>query len=367
MMNGQRTRGLAIQRAALLRSDVFMIFGASEVALDMPFHARDVFRTAPTGFTVLAVGEPGTPEAMTTQNLLALGDALRGHHVAVFLSLEQFIRVPLHLPPKRPGAVRAVRARFSPLHAATALFGDEGDGLMRQRVATQFEELAGLLDNEPLLRLAAHSLVRNTIADRVRYALLRPIGRLMIASLEIQDHINVLDELVRSGGLPPRATRVRAPVDWAHLKRAGEVIARREAAGNPFGFTRRWFAEAILPELESQRGSRPDSVSLGQLSRSGSWKELDLLIGAITAVGAKALIICGPLKGPYADFRGTSPDARRIVYDSVEHFAQVRGVPLLTFRAADEDPWFMGDQSHPSAKGWVGYDEALDAFYAGRR
>jgi len=226
---------------------------------------------------------------------------------------------------------------------------------------------AWLLDNEPLLALAAHFLKRGTAADRVRYAVLWPIGQLMIAALEIQDHVNVLEEIARSGGLPPRPTRARANLGWAHLMRAGEAIARRHATSNPFGFDDSTYATMILPLLQAQRGSRPDSLTLRQLGRSGAWKELSLLIGTITALGAKAVIISGPMKGQYSDFRGTSADARRIAYDSVEHFARARGVPLLTFSAADEDPWFLADQTHPSAKGWVAYDEALDAFYTRRR
>jgi D-alanine transfer protein len=366
-MNGQRTRGLAVQRAALRHSDVLMIYGASEVANDAPFHARDRFRAAPTGFTAFTVGERGTPEAMTVQNLAALGDELRGRRIAVFLSLEQFVRVPAGPPPRRPGANPAVRGTFSPLHAASVLFATHVDAGLQRRVATRLNTWEGLLDNEPLLQRASRYLSRGSDADRVRYALLYPIGRLMVGALELQDHITVLSEMLRHEGLPPHVARAPESLDWARVIQAGELIARRQAVSNPFGFSDSAFRKSILPTLSAQRGARPDSVTLKQLRSSRSWDELDFVISAINAVGAEALIICGPMKGLFSDYRGTSLATRRILYDSVAQFARDRGVTLLSFAAADQDPWFLIDQSHPSAKGWAVYDEALDAFYRRKR
>ncbi|MBK6308806.1 MAG: hypothetical protein IPF47_24960 [Gemmatimonadetes bacterium] len=72
VLEGQRARGLAMQRAALADRNVLMLYGASELARPVPLRAQEFFASAPTGFRAFSVGERGTPLLMNLQSIVAL-------------------------------------------------------------------------------------------------------------------------------------------------------------------------------------------------------------------------------------------------------------------------------------------------------
>ena len=91
-----------------------------------------------------------------------------------------------------------------------------------------------------------------------------------------------------------------------------------------------------------------------------------LLLRGLRALGADALIIDQPFNGLYSDHGGNSAQARRQFYDKLAGVVSSMGYPLLDLSSHEEDKYFFNDYNHPSAKGWIFYDHALDDFYHGR-
>lgn len=365
VMEGQRTRGLAMQRAALADSSVVLLFGASELAREVPLRAQEFFATAPTGFRAFPVGERGTPLLMNVQDMVALGEALRGRRVAVFLSIEGFLHAAT-AGPLDSATVAAFRGTFSPLHATATFFSSTLPREVKADVARRLLRAAPLFDGSPLLATVARQLADSGLAGRVSYALLYPFGRVMLGALELQDHVTVLDHLTRRGVRVPAPESQARAIDWAALESEGERLARGAASNNPFGYESGFYTRQVLPKRDLHRNSRPDSAFLAELPNSELWPELDLVIAVLRHYGATPLFVCSPFKGVYADFKGTSPAARQVVYSAVQAYAQRRRVRLATFEQYDADPYFLVDQSHPSPKGWSHYNKALDAFAHGR-
>src|SRR5207245_974251 len=81
-----KNQGLAFERAAARRPDIFLLYGSSELIDPIPNRASDFFSSAPTGFQVCPVGKAGTTSLIILQKLGALGSELRGRKVAISLS-----------------------------------------------------------------------------------------------------------------------------------------------------------------------------------------------------------------------------------------------------------------------------------------
>ena len=85
-----KNQGTALQQAALETDCLLPIYGSSELVLhrtyNRPFHATNLFRDQPTGFTVFPVGKAQTTCLIMLQKLAAIGPTLEGRKVAVSLS-----------------------------------------------------------------------------------------------------------------------------------------------------------------------------------------------------------------------------------------------------------------------------------------
>ncbi len=61
---------------------------------------------------------------------------------------------------------------------------------------------------------------------------------------------------------------------------------------------------------------------------------------------------------------GVSRSARQVYYDRMRELAQRYHFPLMQFEEHDADPTFLlARREHPSSKGWMYYNRALDDFF----
>ena len=104
---------------------MLLVYGSSELnlqaAYNRPFHATNLFRDRPTGFTVFPVGKAGTTCLIMLQKLAALGPDIRGKKVAISLSPFWFFE-RLDLRPD------AYAGNVSDLHAGELAFGSDSVG-----------------------------------------------------------------------------------------------------------------------------------------------------------------------------------------------------------------------------------------------
>src|SRR5881396_4409321 len=66
-----KNQGVAFQRAAARAADVLPLYGSSELVLPQPQKASNFFCTAPTGFQVSPVGNPGMAALSIMQKVAA--------------------------------------------------------------------------------------------------------------------------------------------------------------------------------------------------------------------------------------------------------------------------------------------------------
>jgi D-alanine transfer protein len=334
-------RSCALQVAALSSPDLLVVYGSSELERTNPFHASELFRTYPTGFTIFPIGRGGTTTLIMLQQLAAASSAVRDKRVVISVSPSWFYM--------RPEADDyGYEANFSLLDGYALLFSSALRFDVKQGAAVRMLQYPGSVRADPFLTFALAQVADGRPASRTLYYAVWPIGRLSELILRIWDHDITLWHIWKHArGLSPRVPRIEAHLDWEGLR-------------------------ADAKRRQAQRGLEPpDRVkyrfSVRNLKRSAEWTDLELLLQGLQDLGARPLLLSLPIAGVFYDEEAISPAARHeLYYDRLHQLAHRYGVPIVNFEEQDEVGGFLdGIGAHLSETGWVEYSRVLDRFYHG--
>jgi D-alanine transfer protein len=332
-----KNQGLAFERAAARAPDILLLYGSSELIDPIPNRASDFFSREPTGFEVCPVGKAGTTSLIVLQKLGALGSALHGRKIAISLSPSSFLT-----PAVRPDFYAA---NFSLSAASGTLFGKALDLDLKADIARRMLQFPDTLGKDGLLRLAAGCLASGRPLDHVVLMAMWPLGKLQSTILDLQDHFEALVYIL-SGGTPfPNWLRPLGSHS-AHLQKA--------RAGHTGVAMTNESLDAIHPAK--------DAAFRARVATASEWTDLDLLFRTLTELRARALILSMPIDDSVAP--GVSRSAHAVYYDRMRELARRYHFPLVEFEDHDADPTFLiARREHPTPKGWMYYNRALDNFF----
>lgn len=352
---------LTWEKAAFETRDLLPLYGSSELdhaSYEGGYHASELLKAYPTGFTVYPVGGAGNTCITITQQLLALGSKLRGKKVAISLSPPWFIR---------PGAVEIRRdqyaGNFSRLHAYAVLLDPGLDLEFRRELATRMLEYRATLRDDDLLRFVVRQLADGGPGALAGYALAWPLAQLQTFVLEQQDKFEAVQLVAAHPEWSPDVERATEGLDWDALIARATREGEDQQNNNPYGFYNEfWTTRGERTMAESNR--RTDAEFLETMRGSPDWADCELLLKGLTAMGAETLVLSQPIKGAYYRDIGVTYAARREFYLKEQELARTFGVRLAAFADHDDDLLFVVDPfSHLGPRGWAFYTQALDAFY----
>jgi D-alanine transfer protein len=332
-----KNQGLAFERAAARAPDILLLYGSSELIDPVPNRASDFFSNEPTGFQVCPVGRPGTTSLIILQKLGALGSDMHGRKIAISLSPSWFLRAAIR-PDFYAGS-------FSLPAASRMLFGHALDWNLKAEIAKRMLQFPDTLPKGGLLQLAATCFASGHPLDRIVLMAIWPLGKLQNTVLDLQDHFEALVYIL-SGGRPfPHWLRL-VSLHKAQSPKSPSHVGQRSVT------------------TESLDAVRPahDAAFRAQVAAASEWSDLELLFRTLRELRAKPLILSMPID-PYAA-RGISRSARQVYYDKMRELAQQYHFPIIEFEDHDADPAFLiAHREHPTSKGWMYYNRALDDFF----
>lgn len=355
----QKNLGVLVQRAVLSAPAVLPLYGSSELARTSPFRAGDFFARRPTGFQASPVGARGTPLVVTAEQIAAVGAALAGRKVVLFVTPTVFLTSDTN-------AVQAAYAgTWSRLQAERALFDAGLSYPLRQALARRMDDFPAPLAEQPLLRFATARLAGDGPLDRAGYALAYPFGHLELGLLDGLDATRVLLDLTRRPALHrPQGPGAASP-EWPRLADSAARIYLPLTGHNPAGFEDRYW-ERYGRVYERQRTRTDEPATLARLATSTQWRDLDLVLQVLHERGASVLVLSIPIAGHFFDYLGYSSALPRAYYDSLTAHATRGGARVVTSEPLTHTPSVLKDVVHPSPIGWVAFDQVLDAFYHDR-
>lgn len=353
----QKNQGTALQAEAFRQPDLLPIYGSSELNISNPYHGNELFKYYPTGFNLFPVGKAGTTSLVMLQDMAAVGRDLRGKKVAISLSAGWFFG-SMAGPDSYAG-------NFSRLHALELIFSSYLSWDLKKETARRMLWYPRTFEKDPVLGLALRSLSVDKAYSRPVYYLLWPIAKTQAFILRLQDHWETIDYIRKQKRLDPNVKRIPGIRDWDGLRRMAEAEQKKNASNNPFGFDNNAWNTHLKKDLP-RPNSRNDASFLRGLYQAKEFTDLGLLLRGLKQMGAEPLLLSMPIPGAYYDYLGISRAARETYYSSVAEIAKMNDVPYRLFDDHDEDKYFIIDSgAHLSRKGWVYYDQVLDAFYHG--
>jgi D-alanine transfer protein len=328
-----KNQGLAFERAAARAPDILLLYGSSELIDPIPNRASDFFSREPTGFEVCPVGKGGTFSLTILQKIGALGSELRDRKVAISLSPSAF-QTPNGNPDFYAG-------NFSLSAASGVLFSNALDSNLKSEIAKRMLQFPDTLARSGLLQLAATCFASGRPPDRLVLMAIWPLGKLQNMVLDFQDHFEALIYIL--GGGKPVPNWLRRPSSHkVHLHKGTAMRAES--------------LDTIHPARDAEFRAR--------IAAATEWTDLELLFRTLTEVRAKPLILSMPIDPAYYAAKGVSRSAREVYYDRMRELAQRYHFPLVEFEDHDADPTFLiAHREHPTPKGWMYYNKALDNFF----
>jgi D-alanine transfer protein len=336
-------RSLALQRCVLRQPDLLPLYGSSELIKPVPHRATEFFRAYPTGFSIYPVGKAGTYPLIMLQHFASIGPDLRGRKVAISLSSGWF----------RESEMLAAhyRGNFLLSTAREFLFSTNVSADLRREAAARMLRFPETLSRDPVAAFAARHLAGNSRLDRLAYCSAWPFARLQIFVSRWQDHFEVVGAALRFKLNPVAVRRAPVEIDWSQ-----SIAAAAREAGDRLG-------DETDPLAESRQPRGGDGEFLARLESSPAWGDLELLLRGLREMGARPLLLCTPMNGPWFARAGVSREAREVFYRRLETAVAPYQFTLRNYDEHDTDRHFEYDRfDHLSEKGWMYYNRSLDAF-----
>ena len=331
-----KNQGLAFERAAARAPDVLLLYGSSELIDPIPNRASDFFRKEPTGFEVCPVGKGGTTSLIILQKLGALGSELHGRKIAISLSPSSFLT-----PDVRPDFYAG---NFSLFAATGTLFGNALDLNLKTEIAKRMLQFPDTLGNDGLLRLAARCLAAGHPLHHAALMAIWPLGKLQNVILDLQDHFEALVYILGRGKPVPNWLRPLV-LQRTHLNKSS-------SAGR----------EAVTPQSPDTIHPTRDAAFRARVATAAEWIDLELLFRTLAELRVRPLILSMPIDDYIAP--GVSRSAHEVYYDRMRELTQRYHFPLVEFEDHDADTMFLiARREHPTPKGWMYYNRALDNFF----
>jgi len=245
----QMENGSALQRAALQKPDVLMVYGSSELTLvPTPYQANQFFAKYPTGFTVVDVASLGVLSVTLAQEFAALGPDLRGKKIVLSIMPGSFFINKKYFIENNPDHDFAMN--FSPLRSYEAVFSPYLSFGIKNEISRSLLAYRDTIRKDPLLAFAIRVTSSTSIKDRLLYYLIWPLGELQTEILRLQDHFEVV-WYVWAHPVDPQVQKVPQAIDWntTHENALAEQI--ENTSTNPYGvenFMWWYFDRISLPE-----------------------------------------------------------------------------------------------------------------------
>ena len=372
-----RLTGNQLQVRAFQMPGELPVYGSSELDHHSPNRPDVFFRNRPTGFSVFPIGRAGTSSLVLLQKLAAAGRLASGKKIVVFLSASWFAKEEM--------AKNAALVNLAAPQLGEWIFNSPLSQTLKGRIARRMAAYPDTLKDQPLLSEAVHILADPTPGGRLLFTALTPLGKLQNVLFAALEDVVILDELAHyeqpphpphhrrpeKPGIAPQPLSPTEPLttgepDWDFLAREAEAEDAARGDGNRYSATTRFATKT--PTDDKIRVAAPgskDQEFQDRLPHSLEWTDLVLLMDVMKALKVKGMFLSQPFNGIYTGFGGVDAPTRRAYYHRLARMVAPYGIPIADFSEHEDDRMFFNDSNHPSGKGWVYYDRAIDHFYRG--
>lgn len=340
----RKDMGLAWQRTALAAPNVIPLYGSSELTRSVDNKPQDFFAMSAAGFVVSSVGHAGCTSITLVEKIAASSSATGpGRRIAIVVSPSWFFV---------PGvAAGSYRNNFSPMQVSALLCNPRLSVALKQDLARRMLEFPDAIQSHPLVKSLIQHAATGKPVDQALWQTMSPLARFHVLLVESCEDITICWQLLNSPSVrtqPPR----ESPVDWSGLLSRAD----REITGG-------WDHH----DQDRFRISGNDRF-LDIMHHSKEWADFELLLRTTQELGYDVSLLDIPIDRQFYRQSGIDPASLEQYVSRLHRIALQHRVKIIEFPDhRDDRSFFLDHHDHLSAKGWLYFDQALDALFGCHR
>lgn len=137
------------------------------------------------------------------------------------------------------------------------------------------------------------------------------------------------------------------------------IYAKKRSGNNPFFMDDKLYEKKIKPKEAAKREA---AVNLSA-AKSPEFNDLKIFLEVCRETGVRAKLVLLPTNAYWYDFTGFRLGQREVIRDRILALANDYDVPVRDLSGKEYSKYFFRDAVHPSAKGWIKIDEAINKLY----
>jgi D-alanine transfer protein len=338
----KKNQGIAWQKAAFAEPDLLPLYGSSELIKPAAGEAYLFFQEHPSGFVVSPAGRGGCTSLNLLQKIASAGQDAPHHKLAVCISPSWFFGTEAH--------GRWYAGNFSAQQAYGLIFSRRISLGLKRDIARRMLDYPETIGQSPLLSFAVHRLAGSTGADLALFHASEPVGWIRNALTEAREDMDLAWDVLCHDRGRSSPTPGAAPLDWPNLLAAGALQARANPHDKPEQSTPPFTDSALVNYA---------------MFRTREWTDLELLLRVSRELELDSLFMAIPMDCRYLERMGVSRLSIDAYTQRLRLLSKRYGVELVDFADhGNDDPYFFSDhRDHPSVRGWLFMDEAMDHFF----
>ena len=350
--------GVALPDEAFVDPTILPVYGSSELTQPQENRADEFFGAHPTGFGAFLMGNPGETSLIVATRLASAGAAARGKKAVVFLSPGWFLAPELDH--------RGFGVNFSPLQGGIFAFESRLSAHLKRDLARRLLDYPETIGQSPLLATALSALAGRAANGAEWLAGAEPFGDAQNRLQREMDYFWTGFWWLQHPAAARATDEATAPIDWSQRSRQADAAYARQPALTSYSTgprtryddnLQKCFFDPKHPEVS------PDDNFARLCAASKEWVDLALVLRTAREMKIHLLLICQPCNATFNRLQGLTVRSNTLFYDRLRDAAAPYKAKLVTFPDEEHDPHFYRDCVHPSAKAWIAYDAAMDAFF----
>lgn len=327
------------------------IFGSSELRRQDQFHPSNYYKVNPVGFTPFLIGKGGTTDLVHFLDLATRANELKNKKLVFILSPQWF--TPTGATSSEFGY------EYSSLQAYEYVLHPAISKKLQAEGAKRFLQFKSV-KKDRILTALLEGIVYKDPYHQLKAALVKPIGELILLSLEKKDYL-VMNYYPKTSIKPFLDPALTKGVSWQQLRANATKTALKYKTENPFAIDDAIFNAHYRDNLQQYK----DSAKGLSYANSPEYGDLQLLLDVLKESKAKALFISVPVDGYWYDYINVSKQGREIYYKKVKNEIEKAGFPVADYSKFEYDKSFLTDSEHLGWGGWAYIDEAIYQYWKG--
>lgn len=347
----EKNKGITLQSIGLNRDDL-MIYGSSELGVNIKQNPKNFFNEKKDAFIVNTVGRGNCQSLHHGINLGALENALQRKKGVFVVSIQWFFRDGI--------SKEKFLMNFSDYQFLKLMNNNKISKKNKIKICNRIYNLVGEDSNFKDVAIYCDLYKSNSKLKNAIFYILKPYYRFKEFVLKTEDNIKSYKVMKKNINMKEEKNGIKLKdIDWENEYNKAENQGKQLAKNNEFFIEDKYFDTNYKDKLDMLSGYSKDT----ELFKSEEYDDFKLMLDICKEIDFRPLFVVMPTNGRWYDYIGIDKNKRNKFYNDVSHIILEKGFEVTTYEKCEYEPYFMKDGMHLGWKGWLRVDEDINKYY----